>query len=552
MDGKQLKNSILQWAIQGKLVPQNPKDEPAQKLLERIAASRNGDVSPWSEAIGSSKNSKKSLSTSLRGAKATKQSKALSSRIYRENGVWYEQVGTATPKDVTDEIPFEIPETWAWCRIGDIFYHTSGKQQSSSNKKGSPQKFITTSNLYWGRFVLDNVKVMNFTDEEIKSCSATKGDLLVCEGGAGYGRSAIWNEDYDICLQNHIHRLRPCVNGICEYVYYFIYLLKETNRLVSVGTAMPGLSANRLKGLILPLPPLAEQKRIVAKLEQVLPLAEEYGAAQEQLDKLNKELPEALKKSILQEAIQGKLVPQNPKDEPAQKLLERIAASRNESSLSLPKGTSSTSLRGAKATKQSKNPPSRIYRENGVWYEQVGSAAPKDISDEIPFEIPETWAWCRMGNIGSWGAGATPAKGNPAFYKDGEIPWLVTGELNNSVVTETKIKVSKLALQKCSLRLCQPGDVLIAMYGATIGKLAIAGIELTTNQACCACTPHYEYNKYLFYFLMASKPDLIKRGEGGAQPNISKEKLINYLMPLPPLAEQKRIVAKLEQLFKVL
>ena len=254
-----------------------------------------------------------------------------------------------------------------------------------------------------------------------------------------------------------------------------------------------------------------------------------------------------LKNSILQWAIQGKLVPQNPKDEPAQKLLERIAAFRNESSLSLSKGTSSTSLRGAKATKQSKNQPSRIYCENGVWYEQIGTAAPKDISDEIPFEIPENWAWCRMGNIGSWGAGATPAKGNPAFYQNGEIPWLLTGELNNSIVSETKTKISKLALEKCSLRLCKPGDILIAMYGATIGKLAIAGIELTTNQACCACTVHYDFNKYLFYFLMASKSDLIKRGEGGAQPNISKEKLVNYLMSLPPLAEQKRIVAKLEQ-----
>ena len=244
-----------------------------------------------------------------------------------------------------------------------------------------------------------------------------------------------------------------------------------------------------------------------------------------------------LKNSILQWAIQGKLVPQNPKDETASKLLERIAAARNESTLSQSKGTKS------KKSAQT----SRIYRENGVWYEQVGNAEPKDISDDIPFEIPENWAWTRMGNIGSWGAGATPAKGNPAFYKDGVIPWLVTGELNNSVVTETKTKVSKIALEKCSLRLCKPGDVLIAMYGATIGKLAIAGIELTTNQACCACSPHYDYNKYLFYFLMASKSDLIKRGEGGAQPNISKEKLVNYLMPFPPLAEQKRIVAKLEQ-----
>lgn len=253
-----------------------------------------------------------------------------------------------------------------------------------------------------------------------------------------------------------------------------------------------------------------------------------------------------LKNSILQWAIQGKLVEQNPKDEPAQKLLERIAASRNESESCHPersaKGTKSKDLK-----KKNSTPSSRIYRENGVWYEQVGTAAPKDISDEIPFEIPENWTWCRMGNIGSWGAGATPAKGNPAFYQNGEIPWLLTGELNNSIVSETKTKISKLALEKCSLRLCKPGDILIAMYGATIGKLAIAGIELTTNQACCACTVHYDFNKYLFYFLMASKSDLIKRGEGGAQPNISKEKLVNYLMPLPPLAEQKRIVAKLEQ-----
>jgi type I restriction enzyme S subunit len=365
--------------------------------------------------------------------------------------------------------------------------------------------------------------------------------LQVCIGGS-IGKCAV--VDREVCFNQQINSIT-----LEEIDYKYVYevlqskIFQDLMKSKSTGTATPIINKGAWDLLIFPLPPLAEQKRIVAKLEQVLPLAEEYGAAQEQLDKLNKELPEALKKSILQEAIQGKLVPQNPKDEPAQKLLEKIANSRH---------SERCEESGKRSKNASKDQFSRIYRENGVWYEQVGSAAPKDISDEIPFEIPETWAWCRMGNIGSWGAGATPAKGNPAFYKNGEIPWLVTGELNNSVVTETKTKISKVALEKCSLRLCKPGDVLIAMYGATIGKLAIAGIELTTNQACCACTPHYEYNKYLFYFLMASKPDLIKRGEGGAQPNISKEKLINYLMPLPPLAEQKRIVAKLEQLFKVL
>ncbi|MBO5106802.1 MAG: restriction endonuclease subunit S, partial [Bacteroidales bacterium] len=307
MNGKQLKNSILQWAIQGKLVPQDPNDEPASVLLERIREEK--------ARLVKEKKIKKDKNESI---------------IYRgDDNSYYEKFANGTVKCIDDEIPFEIPQGWEWTRIGNIFNHTSGKQQSSNNKSsGTPQKFITTSNLYWGYFVLENVKVMNFTEDEIKTCSATKGDLLVCEGGAGYGRSAIWNEDYDICLQNHVHRLRPCINGICEYVYYFIYLLKESNNLASVGTAMPGLSANRLKGLLLPFPPLSEQKRVVAKLSELLPLLEKYSKVQYSLDELNNEINNKLKKSILQEAIQGKLFPQNPNDEPASVLLDRIKAEK--------------------------------------------------------------------------------------------------------------------------------------------------------------------------------------------------------------------------------
>ena len=524
MDGKQLKNSILQWAIQGKLVPQNPKDEPASKLLERIAAIRHSEQSEES-----SKRSKKT-------------SKSPTSRIYCENGIWYEQVGNAEPKDISDDIPFEIPENWAWCRIGDIFYHASGKQQSSSNKSGgTPQKFITTSNLYWGRFVLDNVKVMNFTEYEIKNSSATKGDLLVCEGGAGYGRSAIWDKDYDICLQNHIHRLRPCVNGICEFVYYFIYLLKETNRLASVGTAMPGLSANRLKELILPLPPLAEQKRIVAKLEKILPLVDEYNAAQEQLDKLNKELPEALKKSILQQAIQGKLVPQNPKDESAQKLLERITAARKESA----------QPKGAKSKKST--PTSRIYCENGTWYEQIGNAEPKDITDEIPFEIPETWAWCRVESISQSYIGLT--------YKPQDVASEGTVVLRSSNIKNGQIVLDDIVRVKMDLTekyYVQENDILICARNGSkklVGKAALIpklDEKMTFGAFMAICkTPFYAY---VYYYLMS---DLFY----GQLWNVSGTTTINqltqnnfnhFLVPLPPLAEQKRIVTKLEQVFKVL
>ena len=173
---------------------------------------------------------------------------------------------------------------------------------------------------------------------------------------------------------------------------------------------------------------------------------------------------------------------------------------------------------------------------------------PEITEDEKPFEIPESWMWVRVGSCGSWGSGATPSRTNSEYY-GGTIPWLKTGDLNDGIITEIPEYITELALEKTSVRLNPIGSVLMAMYGATIGKLGILGIEATTNQACCACIP-YEgiYNKFLFYFLMASRTAFIKMGEGGAQPNISKEKIVNALFPLPPLSEQKRIVAKIEEL----
>ena len=240
-----------------------------------------------------------------------------------------------------------------------------------------------------------------------------------------------------------------------------------------------------------------------------------------------------LKNSILQWAIQGKLVPQDPNDEPASVLLERIRAEK-------------ARLVQEKKIKKDKN-ESIIYRgEDNSYYEKfLATGEVKCIDEEIPFEIPQGWEWSRMGSIGDWGAGATPAKGNTSYY-GGNILWLRTGELNNSIVNDTEIKITDKALKECSLRLNKAGDVLIAMYGATIGKVAIAGCELTTNQACCACTPIGIFNYYLFYFLMGNQVDFIKKGEGGAQPNISREKLVAHLMPIPPIQEQHRIVERIK------
>ena len=241
-----------------------------------------------------------------------------------------------------------------------------------------------------------------------------------------------------------------------------------------------------------------------------------------------------LKNSILQWAIQGKLVPQDPNDEPASVLLEKIRQEKER-------------LIKEKKIKRDKN-ASIIYRgEDNSYYEKIlATGEVKCIDEEIPFEIPNGWEWCRMGSIGEWGAGATPAKGNLDYY-NGNILWLRTGELNNDVVYDTEIKITEKALRECSLRLNKIGDVMIAMYGATIGKVAIVGKEMTTNQACCACTPIGVFNWFLFYFLMGSQIDFIKKGEGGAQPNISREKLIKHLMPVPPIEEQQRIVLRIRE-----
>ena len=226
--------------------------------------------------------------------------------------------------------------------------------------------------------------------------------------------------------------------------------------------------------------------------------------------------PQELKNSILQLAIQGKLVEQRPGEGTAEELFTQIQQEKK-----------------------------RLIAEKKIKKEKPLTEITED---EKPFDIPESWKWVRVGNCGSWGSGATPSRTNSKYY-GGTIPWLKTGDLNDGVITEIPEYITELALEKTSVRLNPVGSVLMAMYGATIGKLGILGIEATTNQACCACIP-YEgiYNKFLFYFLMASRTAFIKLGEGGAQPNLSKEKIVNALIPLPPLAEQKRIVAKIEEL----
>ena len=213
---KQAKFKILDLAIHGKLVPQDPNDESAEELLKRIATSDN--------------------------------------RPY---------------KKFEGEEPFDLPDTWEWCNLDDIYNHTTGKALKKSNSTGTLHKYITTSNLYWNSFDFTEVRSMYFTDEELEKCTIKKGDLILCNGG-DVGRAAIWNYDYDICYQNHVSRLRPKSVDINNYFYlYLLMLYKESGLLAGKGIGITSLSASDLLTTTLPLPPLAEQQRIVTKIEEL-------------------------------------------------------------------------------------------------------------------------------------------------------------------------------------------------------------------------------------------------------------------------------------------
>ena len=454
------------------------------------------------------------------------------------NSYYEKLLATGEVKCIDEEVPFEIPQGWEWTRIGNIFNHTSGKQQSSSNKGGgTPQKFITTSNLYWGHFVLDNVKVMNFTDEEIKTCSATKGDLLVCEGGAGYGRSAIWDEDYDICLQNHVHRLRPCISGLCEYVYHFMYLLKESNNLTSVGTAMPGLSANRLKGLLLPLPPLSEQRRIVTKLAELLSQIDKYSKVQNQLDELNITIKENLKKSILQEAIQGKLVPHLTEDGTAQDLLEQIKTEKQK-------------LVKEGKLKKSALATSVIFRGDDNKYWEKSTECMECIDDKIPFEIPSTWCWVRHNQLFEISGGSQPPKSQ--FVDSPKSGYIRLYQIRDYGSNPMPVYIPKEKANKIT----KEGDIILARYGGSLGKVFWAK-DGAYNVAMAKVIPLFDsefVNKqYLFLFYQSSIYQyLVKDHSRSAQAGFNKDDLKDLFFPLPPLEEQSRIVEKYKSVTSIM
>ena len=520
MDAQDLNSSILQLALQGKLVPQNSNDEPSYILLEKIQKEK--------EQLIKDKKIKRNNKESI---------------IFRDNGHFYEKKGKkGEPICIDEELPFEIPNSWEWIKLGSLISIITGTSYKKGDICSEGIRILRGGNIQNNKILLldDDVFLPNSYYNELKEIK--KGDVLIVASTGSkkvIGKPGFVKEDYsNISIGAFLRICRPHVNYLADYIQFIFaseYYRRHIRKL-SQGTNINNVKKEYIEELYIPLPPLDEQKRIIKEFEKILPLIDEYGVNKEQLDKINSELPVKLKSSILQEAVQGKLVPQNPNDESASTLLENIKKEKEE-------------LIKTKKIKRN-NKESTIYKENGHYYERIGKKGePTCIDDEIPFEIPNNWEWCRLGFIGDWGAGATPKRGEPKYYSNGTIPWLKTGDLNNGVINEVPEFITEIALKETSVRLNPIGSVLIAMYGATIGKVGILNIEATTNQACCACLPFNGiYNKYLFYYLMSQNKNFNKMGEGGAQPNISRTKIINYLFPVPPLNEQKRIVEKIEKI----
>ena len=446
----------------------------------------------------------------------------------------YEKVGKNEPVCIADEVPFDIPESWEWVRLGEIFQHNTGKALNSSNKSGVLLEYITTSNLYWDRFELENLRSMYFTENKIEKCQVSKGDLLVCEGG-DIGRAAIWLKDYKICIQNHIHRLRSYVPLCTRFYYYVFFLYKYAGWIGGKGIGIQGLSSNALHSLLVPVPPIAEQERIVKRLEIIKPLSDKYSEASEQIQELNNLFPEHLKKSILQYAVQGKLVPQDPADEPASVLLERIRTEKEK-------------LIKAGKIKRDKH-ESVIFRRDNSYYEKVDGIE-RCIDDELPFEIPDSWEWTTIGttciNIQYGSSRKSESTGTMAVLRMGNIQ---NGRIDTQklVYTSDKEEIAHYPLEYNDLLFNRTNSKEL------VGKTAIYKSEVPAIYAgyLIRITPliDSDYLNYVmqtqFYWVYCQNV----RSDAIGQSNINAEKLKNFIYPLPPLHEQKRIAKKLNSIF---
>ena len=517
MTADQLRKSILQQAIQGKLVPQDPNDEPASVLLERIREEK--------ARLVEEKKIKKEKNPSV---------------IFRgEDNSYYEKFTlSGEVKCIEEEIPFEIPNGWEWARISNIF-QINPKNICNDELEVA---FIPMEKLSAGYG-------SNYSYEKVKWSKIKKGFTHFANGDIAFAKitpcfqnrkSAVFDK-----LPNGIGAgttelkiLRTFAETINRF--YLLYFLKSPYFIegaIFKGTAnQQRIISGYFENKLFPLPPLKEQQRIVEKIEELIPHIEHYGKAQAELNTLNKNIKEQLKKSVLQYAIQGKLVPQDEAEGTAEELLLQIQKEK-------------LKLYEENKLKKKDLEHSIIFKgEDNKYYEKIGKNV-ICIDEEIPFGIPKNWRWCRVRDLGLTETGTTPPKSNPNFFGD-HIPFLSPANIQQNRIVNENQWLSKEGMLYG--RVVPYNSILQVCIGGSIGKCAIVNKSVTFNQQINSITPILCEPKFLYYYLLSNTFFLamIEKSTGTATPIINKGNWERLLFPLPPLAEQQRIVESIDAIFR--
>ena len=479
MTPQQLKNAILQQAIQGKLVEQRAEEGTGEELYKAI------------------QDEKQKL---IQEGKLKKQK--------------------ALPEITEDEIPFEIPETWKWVRLGDLSKSVQYGYNAPAKNEGRI-KMVRISDIQDDSVCWDTVPYCDIREEEIEQYLLKNNDILFARTGGTVGKSfLVKNISENAIYAGYLIRTQYGKNIVPQFLKYFMgsELYWSQLRIGTIATAQPNCNGQTLSKMILPLPPLAEQKRIVEKIEELLPLVERYEKAWARLEELNKKFPLDMQKAILGQAIQGKLVKQRAEEGTSQELYKAIQDEKQKL------------IQEGKLKKQ--------------------KALPEITEEEIPFEIPETWKWVRLGDIVNFSIGKTPPRAEAEWWGN-DLPWVSISDMSDyGFIKSTKEKVSKKAVKEKFVKTVSK-EILLMSFKLTVGRTSILKIDAVHNEAIISIVPlvdnKYSFRDMLFYVL----PIISQWGESK---NAIKGKTLNttsinnLLIPLPPLAEQKRIVEKIEEL----
>ncbi len=491
MNASQLKSSILQLAVSGKLVPQNPNDEPAAALLERIRAEKERLVK-----CGKIKREKREA------------------KIFRRGNSFYE-IAEGKERCIDDEIPFEIPESWEWCRVGEIVLNLDSQRRPVT--KSSRKSEYGYYDYYGATGAIDKVDDYLF-DGEYLMIGEDGGNFYTSRDNSFIASGKFW-------ANNHVHIVQPYVINIW-FLKFFLDSCNLPAMGLITGIAVPKLNQRNLNSILVALPPIEEQRRIVEKLETVLPLVEKYADAEKLLGKLDADFPARLKKSVLQLAVQGKLVPQNPADEPASALLDRIRAEKDR-------------LIAAGKIKRDKT-ESVIRRVGNSFYESTAKTD-RPIDDELPFEIPESWEWCRFGEIVlNLDSQRRPVTKSSRKSEHGYYDYYgATGAID---------KVDDYLFDGEYLMIGEDGG----NFYTSRDNSFIASGKFWANNHVHIVQPYVINIWFLKFFLDSCNLPAMGLITGIAVPKLNQRNLNSILIPLPPLAEQKRIVEKIEEILPLI